>query len=210
MLVVGQIGGTAYVEPIIFILGPSGVGKSYVAKALKEDYAFLHLDIDQNHGFERNGFPKEWDKDFSKLDCAQVATHVRTSVAAQQRNGAVLSFPTAHVFSTQQIRDASRVGISTIVIWGPQESCLEVRRERQTKRIGRFSERDLEHYRRTNRRTFEIYARAEYAGFRVVAFRPDGSRWPREHLLELILARTAGPPSACIAGAKSRVIPSGG
>jgi adenylate kinase family enzyme len=47
----------AYVEPIIFALGPSGVGKSYVSKALKEDCAFLHLGIDQNHGFERNGFP---------------------------------------------------------------------------------------------------------------------------------------------------------
>jgi broad-specificity NMP kinase len=110
----------AYVEPIIFVLGTSGVGKSYVSKALKEDYAFLHLDIDRNHGFERNGFPTEWDKDFSKVDCAQLATQVRTSVAAQQRNGAILSFPTVHLFSTIQLEDASRVGISTIVLWGSE------------------------------------------------------------------------------------------
>lgn len=179
------------VEPIIFIFGPSGVGKSYVSEALKEDYELMHFDIDKNRGFERNGFPKEWDTDFSKLDCAQLATQVRTRIAAQQRKGAVLSFPTAHIISNQQIEAASRVGISTIVLWGSEERCLDIRRIRQTNRIGRFNEGDVERYKRLNKPTFETYARSEYADFRIEAFQSNGSRWPRKQLLELILGHTS-------------------
>jgi shikimate kinase len=181
----------AYVEPIIFVLGPSGVGKSYVSKALEEDYSFLHLDIDKKCGFNANGFPAEWDEDIGKINFANLATVVRSRLAVEEHAAAVLSFPTEHVFSPQQLEDASCVGISTVVLWGTEERCLEVRRERQKKRIGRFDERDLKHYRRMNRRTFETYARSEYADFRVEAFQPDGSRWPREHVLGLILGRLA-------------------
>jgi hypothetical protein len=181
----------AYVEPIIFILGPSGVGKSYVSKALEEDYSFLHLDIDKKCGFNANGFPAEWDEDSCKINFANLATVVRSRLAVEQHAAAVLSFPTVHVFSPQQLEDASRVGISTVVLWGTEERCSEVRRGRQMKRIGRFNSKDLERYQRKNRTTFETYARPEYADLRVAAFQPDGSRWPREHILALILGRLA-------------------
>ena len=54
-------------RPTLFIFGPSGVGKSYVSKALEEDYSFLHLDIDKKYGFNANGFPAEWDEDIAKV-----------------------------------------------------------------------------------------------------------------------------------------------
>jgi shikimate kinase len=177
------------VEPIIFVLGPSGVGKSYVSKALKEDYSFLHFDIDKKFGFSKNGFPAEWDEDIGKINFAILESVVRSRLAAEQLAGAILSFPTAHVFSPQQLEDASLVGISTVVLWGTLERCLAVRRVLQTKRIGRFNERDLKRYLQKNRRTFETYIRPKYAHVRVEAFQPDGSRWPRKDLLALILGR---------------------
>lgn len=175
-----------YMEPIIFVLGPSGVGKSYVSKALEEDYSFLHFDIDRTCGFNSNGLPAEWDEDISQIDFTNLATLVRSRLAIEQRPAAVLSFPTVHVFSPQQLEDASHVGISTVVLWGTEERCLEVRRERQTKRIGRFNQSDLKRYRQKNRRTFETYANTAYTDFRVEAFQSDGSRWPREHILAII------------------------
>jgi predicted Zn-dependent protease len=78
------------------------------------------------------------------------------------------------------------------VLWGTEERCLEARRVRQMKRIKRFNEHDLKRYQRKNRRTFETYARPEYADFRIETFQPDGSRWPREHILKLIMARGTG------------------
>jgi hypothetical protein len=177
------------VDPIIFVLGPSGVGKSCVSAGLAEDYSFLHLDIDQNRGFEANGFPAGWDEDLSKVDFANLATAVRGRLAVEQRAAAVLSFPTVHVFSPEQLEAASRVGITTVVLWGTKERCIEARRVRARKNRMRF---DLERYERKNRRTFETYGQSEYASFRVEAFQPDGSRWPREHILALIMERTAG------------------
>ena len=175
--------------PILFILGPSGVGKSFASKGLEEEHAFLYLDIDQHRGFEVNGFPPEWDKDLSRVDFAQLATAVRSSVAVKERAGAVLSFPTIHVFTSEQLEAAFRVGISTVVLWGTEEWCIEARRVRSKRNRRKF---DLRRYQEKNRHSFETYARPEYANVRVEAFRPDGSRWPLEHFLDLIMARAAG------------------
>jgi len=177
------------VSPVLFVLGPSGVGKSCVSKGLEEDYLFLHLDIDQNRGFEVNDFPAEWDEDISRINFAQLATSVHRRVAVEHRAGAVLSFPTIHVFSPQQLKAASRVGISTVVLWGTEERCIDARRVRAKKNRVKF---DLVRYQRKNRESFETYAQSEYAHLRLEAFRPEGSRWPREHLLALIMARTSG------------------
>lgn len=180
-------------KPIILVFGPSGVGKSYLSKALEEEYSFLHLDLDRKSGFKANGFPDEWDEDIGKINFASLASLVRSRLSGEQYAGAVLSFPTVHVLSPQQLKDASLVGISAVVLWGTEERCLEVRRERQSKRTGSFNEGQVKRYREKNRPTFETYACSDYAEFRVEAFQPNGSRWPRQHVLELIL-KTAGLP----------------
>lgn len=181
----------AFERPIIFIIGPSGVGKSCVSKGIEETYSFLHIDIDQNHGFETNGLPAEWDKDISIIDFALLAADVCDRLTVKQRDGAVLSFPTIHVFSSQQLETASLVGISTVVLWGTEEHCIESRKARSRINRVRFNVKDQERYRRKNSRSFETYARSEYANFRIEAFRPDGSRWSLEHVLALIMERTA-------------------
>lgn len=174
---------------IVFVLGPSGVGKSCVSEGLVEDYLFLHFDIDRNHGFKANGFPAGWDEDLGKVDFAHLAAAVHGRLAIEQRAAAVLSFPTVHVFSLEQLEAASRSGITTVVLWGTKERCIEARRIRSRKNRVRFV---LDRYERKNRRTFETYGQSEYASLRVEAFHPDGSRWPREHILGLITERMSG------------------
>jgi hypothetical protein len=56
----------------------------------------------------------------------------------------------------------------------------------------RFSEKDMPRYWRKNTPAFEAYGGPEYADFRVEAFRPDGSRWPRGEWLARIMERAAG------------------
>jgi hypothetical protein len=175
------------VKPVIFLLGPSGVGKTFVSTGLEEDYSFRHFVIHEK-SFKANGFPAEWDKDPGQIDVANLATTVRSRLAVEQHD-AILSIPTTQVFTCQQLEAASRAGVSPVVLWGTEERCLEARRVLQTARIGWFDEHD---YRRKNRRTFETYARSEYDDFRVAAFRSDGSRWPRERILAPIMERTAG------------------
>jgi hypothetical protein len=169
--------------PIILVLGPSGVGKSTVSRWIKKEFQFLHLDIDKPRGFARNGLPADWDECISRIDFARLATFVLQRVDSKKRAGAVLSFPTEHVLTREQIDAASGVGITTVVLWGTEERCIQARSERSRKKGIAFG---LARYRRKNGPSFETYKRSEYDDFKFEAFRPDGSRWPRDHVMEVI------------------------
>ena len=178
----------ASMKPVIFLLGPSGVGKTFVSTGLREDFSFRHFVIHEK-SFEASCFPAEWDKDPGQIDFTILASIARSRLAVEQR-GAVLSIPTEMVFSRQQLEAATRAGVTPVVLWGPKERCFELRRVRQTKNHGSFGKSQVKRYWQHNTRTFETYARAEYADVRVEAFQPDRSFWPREYILKLVLART--------------------
>lgn len=175
--------------PILLMLGPSGVGKSCVSTRLTNQRSFLHFDIDKNHGFQANGFPAQWDNDIGNINFAELANIVRDRLLAEGRHAAVVSFPTVHVLNMKQLKSAADAGILPVVLWGTETHCINARRARAKKNRVRF---DLERYKRKNRRTFETYARSEYAPFRIETFQPDGSRWPLEKTLATIIARTSG------------------
>ena len=180
---------------ILFVLGPSGVGKSEISKAFQETYSFLHVDIDQDrdsqHGFELNHLPAEWDKDIALIDFTQLATEIQRRIAQQSRVGAVVSVPTTHVFSSQQLKIAGNAGLSPVVLWGTEQQCIQARRERSKKNRKRFNEKDVERYQRKNRRTFETYSHPEYDPYRIVVFSPDGGpHRPLEYNLMSIMHRT--------------------
>ena len=169
--------------PILLVLGPSGVGKSTVSKWIETEFQFLHLDIGRNRGFARNGLPSDWDVCISRIDFALLATLVLQRIDSEKRAGAVLSFPTVHVLTREQIDVASRVGITTVLLWGTEERCVHARSERSRKKGIAFG---IARYRRKNGPSFETYVKSEYDNFRFEAFRPDGSRWPRDHVMEVI------------------------
>jgi hypothetical protein len=188
MQIISQTGSLA-LKPIIFVLGLSGVGKTYTAKVLSKDYSLLLIDIDRKGGgFTKAGFPTEWDNDISRVDFALLAAGVRGCLG-DQHQGAVLSFPTTYRFRREQLSVASTHGVAVVVLWGALEHCWDVRRERQKKNKGTTP--DHADYLRKNRPTFEMYEGVEYEEFKVEAFQPDGSPQSRETLLALVLARLA-------------------
>lgn len=175
-------------KPVIFVLGLSGAGKTHTSKVLGEEYLLLHIDIDRTGGgFARAGFPGEWDEDVSRVDFLILAAGVRMQVTDEYQ-GAILSFPTTYVFSREQLDVASRHGVSTVVLWGTLEHCMEARREREEKRGKTFYPN---RYLRKNTPTFDTYRSAEYDEFKVAAFQLDGYRPSRETLLSLVLERLA-------------------
>ena len=177
--------------PIIFVLGPSGVGKSYLSEGLEQDYSFMRLPIDtddKKKSFEANGFPSEWDKDVHKVDPAHLVSVVRGRLAVEHA-GAVISFPTVHVFTPEKLVEAAQLGVTPVVLWGKQEDCVRAAEKRIKKKGMTFN---LTRYMRLNGPTFEAYALPEYADFRVEAFRPGGDRWPRGEWLAAIMSRAAG------------------
>lgn len=182
-------------NPILFVLGPSGVGKSEISRAFQERYSFLHIDIDQDrnskHGFELNDFPARWDTDVSLIDFTYLAKEIQHRVTQESSAGSVFSVPTTHVFSSEHLTMASRAGVSTVILWGTEQQCIEARRARSKKNRKRFNEKDVDRYMRKNRRTLETYSRSEYDQYRVMVFRPDGTHhWPVAHNLANIIQRT--------------------
>ena len=180
-------------HPILLVLGPSGVGKSEISKNIQNAYSFLHVDIDQDrdskHGFELNDFPAQWDRDVTLIDFMQLAEEIQRRVTQQSRTGAIISVPTIHVFSAQQLDTACSSGLSPVVLWGTEQQCIQARRTRSKRNRKRFNEKDVERYQRKNKRTFETYSRSEYDQYRIVVFSPDGPHWPLEHNVGAIMHR---------------------
>jgi hypothetical protein len=179
------------VKPIIFVLGPSGVGKSYLSKKLKEkNVVYVHIDTDRSdRTFAANGFPSEWDDDFHKVEPATLAGDLRNRLS-DKHSGAVVSFPTVHVFTPEKLVEAAQLGVTPVVLWGKQGDCVRAAELRINKKGMMF---DLARYERLNKPTFEAYGRPEYDAFRVEAFREeDGSRYLDEEWLARIVERTAG------------------
>lgn len=177
-------------KPIIFLFGPSGVGKSYLSKMLKKN-RFLHVHIDTDSGkrtFAANGFPSEWDDDFHKVNLAHLVGALRDRIDSEDA-GAVMSFPTVYVITPDKLVEAAQIGVTPLVLWGKQEDCIWAAKKRIAKKGREFN---LSRYERLNGPTFRAYGCPEYDSFRVEAFQGDGSRYPNEKWLTLIMERTSG------------------
>jgi len=178
------------VKPIIFIFGPSGVGKSYLSKMLqKKMFLYVHIDTDsENKSFAANGFPSEWDEDYHKVD----PTHLVGILLARLHNehaGAIISFPTVHVFTHEKLVAAARIGVTPLVLWGKHEDCVRAAQDRIKKKGLKFNSC---RYERLNEPAFRAYVCPEYDAFRIEVFQQDGSRYPDEALLARIMERIPG------------------
>ncbi len=178
------------VKPIIFVLGPSGVGKSYLSEKLeKNKFLYVHIDTDRGERtFAANGFPSEWDNDFHKVDPAHLVGVLRDRLDNKQA-GAIVSFPTVHVFTPEKLVEAAQLGVTPVVLWGKQEDCVRAAEKRIKKKGKTFN---LSRYEQQNGPAFRAYGRPEYDAFKVEAFREGGSRYPDEEWLARIMERTAG------------------
>jgi hypothetical protein len=114
------------VKPILFIIGPSGVGKSHVSKGLqKRGFLHVHIDTDRaTRSFAANGFPKEWDDDFQKVNVGHLVAVLRDRVN-NEHAGAVVSFPTVYVFTPEILGEASKLGVTPLLLWGTREHCMK-------------------------------------------------------------------------------------
>ena len=175
---------------IVRLNGPSGVGKSYLSKMLqKKLFLYVRIDTDsRNKSYAANGFPSEWDKDYNRLDPDHLV-RILLDRLHEGHAGAIISFPTVHVFTHEKLVSAARIGVTPLVLWGKQEDCVRAAQERIRKKGRRF---DARRYERLNEPTFRAYARPEYDAFRVEVFQQDGARYPDEELLARIMERMAG------------------
>jgi hypothetical protein len=178
------------VKPIVFILGPSGAGKSHVSKHFQRNgFLYVHIDTDRpTRSFAANGFPREWDEDFQNVNVDHLAAAL-TDRLNNEHAGAVVSFPTADVFTPEMLGQASRLGVTLLLLWGTREQCMNAAEERIRRKGMSF---DRIRYERLNEPAFRTYSGREYDAFRLQAFQNDGSRFPDDEWIPKVAPPTAG------------------
>jgi hypothetical protein len=178
------------VKPILFVFGPSGVGKSHLSKKMASDgFLYVHIDTDSSkRSFAANGFPAEWDADFSSVKLPNLVAVLQDRLK-KEHAGAVVSFPTTHLFTPEMLAEALRLGATPLLLWGTREHCVKAAQERIRKKGYPFN---ASRYQRLNGPAFAAYSSSEYAPFRVDAFRDDGSRFSEDEWVAGIMGRPAG------------------
>jgi len=171
-------------KPIIFIFGPSGVGKSYLFSLIKKQkFMGVHIDTDDiKRAFTSYGYPSEWDDDFTKVNFNVFMNKLQERLEIKH-DGAVVSFPTTYRFTEEKLKFLRQLGVVPILLWGSEENCKQSAEKRINKKGMQFN---LSRYDQKNLQTFQLYSRPEYDIFKLEAFQVDDSRLSDEELKKQI------------------------
>ena len=164
---------------VFFLVGPSGAGKSLVARWL-EKLDFLHLDVDQHHGFKANGLRHEWHEFSSRSDARPLVEALVQRAVTAGKSGVFLSLPSTRILSRKQVELAQQCGIKTVLLWGSTEWCQSARRSRDE---GEGRQFDRRRYNRSNANAFRVYGAAEFDDVRISVFDSDGARRSRQEIM---------------------------
>jgi hypothetical protein len=164
--------------PIIFLLGPSGVGKDYVATLLTKQIPILFLDFDIRHPFGHYGLRKEWSRLITEFDPQPFAAALRARNKDANPTRLLLSFGSRCVLTRKHLDAAATVGIQAVLLWGPKDLCRKAAIGRNDGRVTAESK-----YNDANKVAFETYSSVEFDPIRVEVFRADGSHRRDEDLL---------------------------
>jgi len=125
--------------PILFVLGPSGAGKTTLGEWVEEDLHFLWIELDrwmESDGVDQANLRPEWNELMDRCQAGAIAKSLRAQVLEKSDRGAILTFSSRLVFSTSQLASLEHAGIRVLVLYGSQEDCLAafLKREQESGR----------------------------------------------------------------------------
>jgi hypothetical protein len=173
----------------LFVLGPSGVGKSAFGAFLKERHAWLHLEVDSyphGSGTDLHGLDAEWGQFQNQRNPAPLKTALDRRGQQARAEGVVATFPSTVLLSHQAAADLRRAGIEVAYLYATAGDCIAgfLAREKSSGRnLG------VDHWVRHNGSHYLAMSTPEFAPFRVAAFGADGSRRPWQDVHDQLLRR---------------------
>ncbi len=175
----------------LFVLGPSGVGKSSLGHWLEDDLALLHLEHDiypePGDGMDALGLRAEWNVFHDCGDASALVKLLDRRAVAGGMTGTVLTFSGVVVLHPDALRRAEMAGIATLILYGPGSACVNsfLAREKATGRNLGF-----EHWVLNNKRCYMNLSSPAFAPWRVNAFVGEIHR-DRGDLVDLVRSRLA-------------------
>jgi|WetSurMetagenome_2_1015567.scaffolds.fasta_scaffold266787_1 hypothetical protein len=161
---------------ILFILGPSGVGKTTFCEYLSNQHNWIHLNHDDNDPQLPNKNQLEIEKELnlfvSNFNVWPLYCKIRNKFMWRTRPGIVLSFPSNFLISANHIR-AAKGYFKILYLYGNQQNCLNAFNERERLNGRNFSEYHWHYY---NRKTYEALDCPSLRPWIIEAFHQNGTR----------------------------------
>jgi hypothetical protein len=126
-------------QPVVFLLGPSGVGKTTLGAALQQELGMLHVLFDghpEGNGVDVAKLRSEWDTLLNTRNPRPLADEVRRRIEAGGHAGVAISCPSAIMpaedgqgrrwhFPRSLLSTMASTGVRCAVLVGPLEACRE-------------------------------------------------------------------------------------
>ncbi len=126
---------TGMSEPILFLLGSSGVGKTYLANFLERELNYVHINFDPEFdvtkgfvdGPRNEGLSNEWKKFSEERNPQPLAETIRERIRSAGRRGASITLQSFYGpdFIRSHISGLRSLRIFYVVLYGPEEECYK-------------------------------------------------------------------------------------
>ena len=166
---------------IIFVLGPSGVGKSELSNALAQslDYEFYEIDQHPADGIDENDLRREWNEFWLYGRPEALVDVLRRRAQAAGKEGIVLGFPSMLILKGAHL-GALNGKIRVVYLTGTEEECRDAFLARE-QNSGRAL--DVAHWEQNNKAVYEFLKTEEASQHCVAAFDGSGVRRKVEAVL---------------------------
>jgi shikimate kinase len=176
---------------IIFILGPSGVGKSEFSHSLANALKYDHVETDlyRQDGIEVEQLREEWNIFSNVNDAAPLAKTLNQRIKLRECSGLIISFSSLTWLSDEQLLELCKNEIAPIILFAEREECLRSFLERERKTGRQLS---ANHWERHNH-CFDRFGRSGIEKFRIRTFE-SGVRKNDKTLIEEVKTSIAKMP----------------
>ena len=118
---------------VLFLLGPSGVGKSSLGKYLSTKN-WLHIEIDrypEGDGIDLNNLRTEWEEYYLKSLPGALHSELKLRTISASASGCILTVPNGLVIGRALVELSQEVGISVRYLYGPAADCISTFLQRE-------------------------------------------------------------------------------
>jgi len=159
---------------ILFIFGPSGVGKSSFGSHLSNHHNWLHAEIDvpNTNNVDSHEIRHEWGE-YRNGNATPLLAKLDKRVKYLGRAGCVLTFRSTDLLLDHELQLTEKQGVVVTYLYGSAADCILSFLQREHKQ---GSQLGLNHWLTHNQHSYLRMSLPDLSSYRVNVFNPDGTR----------------------------------